>query len=454
MSKLTLNRRAVLRGAGSVAIALPWLEIMGSERRAVAAATPAQRFLAVYTPGGTVLDKWRPAGSETSFTVGPILQPLAPMLNNVLVLDGLSMKSAVGEQSQGGIIAWLTGAPQMNAPPTGGLPYASGPSVDQVLARSISSTKKKNSLQVAVRWGTGKGHGLPSPTNIANFADNASYAPITPQLDPVTIWRDLFGNLTGDSAPRVAWDKSILDAVAHRYQALAPRLGASDKQKLEAHLDKIREMEQRLSTITGATCSAPTLVDTTGYNPLSGLNSSDTGSIRDPLTDAAIPKVGKLMMDMIVMAMACDLTAVGTLQWGDTEAKYTTPWLNLPETHYFYENGGGYHPPELELIYTWYSQQHAYLLGEMAKIDMGGHSLLDESVVFFGSEVSNPATHSKLDMPFLLAGGGGGLRGGRWLKYNAEPHNNLLVSILNLFGDTRTTFGDPTYCTGPLTNLT
>ena len=115
---------------------------------------------------------------------------------------------------------------------------------------------------------------------------------------------------------------------------------------------------------------------------------------------------------------------------------------------------GGFRPAECELIYTWYSEQHLYLLQEMEKVDMGGHSLLDESVVFFGSEISDPPTHMKKNMPFLLAGGGGGLRTGRWVRYPNLPHNNLLVSILNLFGDTRTTFGLQQYCTGPLTNLT
>jgi hypothetical protein len=130
------------------------------------------------------------------------------------------------------------------------------------------------------------------------------------------------------------------------------------------------------------------------------------------------------------------------------------PWLNLPENHHFYQEMGGFKPAECELIYTWYSEQHLYLLQEMEKVDMGGHSLLDESVVFFGSEISDPPTHAKKDMPFLLAGGGGGLRTGRWVRYPSLPHNNLLVSILNLFGDTRTTFGLREYCTGPLTNLT
>jgi hypothetical protein len=159
-------------------------------------------------------------------------------------------------------------------------------------------------------------------------------------------------------------------------------------------------------------------------------------------------------MDMMVMAMACDLTAVGSFQWSDTEAKHTFPWLNLLEHHHFYQHDGGFRPNECEQIDIWYSQMHLHLIQSMAAIDMGGHTLLDESVVFFGTEISMPPTHLKTGMPFVLAGNGGGLRTGRWVRYNHLSHNNLLVAILNLFGDTRTTFGDPAFNTGALTNLT
>jgi hypothetical protein len=98
---------------------------------------------------------------------------------------------------------------------------------------------------------------------------------------------------------------------------------------------------------------------------------------------------------------------------------------------------------------------HLYLIQALAAVDMGGHSLLDETVVLFGNELSDPPNHKKLNMPFMLAGNGGGLRTGRYLRYsNNLTHNNLLVSILNLFGDNRTTFGDPQYCTGPLSSPT
>jgi len=486
MAKFTLSRRAVLRGAGSVAVALPWLEIMGTPpARAQAAATAAKRFLAVYTPGGTVNDdgtgknKWRPTGTEMAPILSPILAPLQPMMDKkkLLIVDGLDMLSKKGEQHQAGIIAWMTGQPQLEAPPNGGLPgtnsYAAGPSIDQTLATQISAGKKKiASLEMAVRWGTGKAHGLLSPISCANFEDNLKASPIAPRIDPVQIFKDLFGTLTPteDSVAAAALErqKSILDHVRGEYEALVTKLGSADRLVLQQHLDKIRELEMGLSAVQmgSAACKVPTQVDTTGYNPGTGIcgadcSSADVGANKDIETDNKIPLVGTFMMDMMVMALACDLTGVGTFQWTDTEAKHTFPWLNLPEHHHFYQHDGGFKAAECEKICTWYSQMHLHLLEQMDGIVMGpdGHTLLDESVVFFGSELSQPPTHSNNDMPFMLAGGGGGLRGGRWVRYtdksnNRNSHNNLLVSIANLFGDTRTTYGNPAFCSGPLANIT
>lgn len=451
---LTISRRSVLRGAAGVTIGLPWLEAMTHERTARAAApgSPPKRFLAVYWPGGTVLEKWRPTGTEDAFTLSPILSPLESVKSRILIPDGLHLMAGdqskfTVEQSQGGMVGWLTGQVQ---PGSGN--FVKGPSIDQVLAPRLSAGKPLASLSMGVRWGTGRARGKLSAMDVCQFEATSPFAPIPPQLDPVKIWKTLFSDPSPPN-PERAWDKSILDAVDKRYATLAQRLGAADRQRLEAHLERIRELEKRVGMeAVSPACATPPLVDTSDYNPASGLNSADNGSIVDLATDAAIPKVGKLMMDMIAMAFACDKTSVALLQWCDSEAKYTLPWLTLPETHYFYENGGGYKPAELERIYTWYSSQHAYLLQQLASIDLGGHSMLDETVVFFGTELSHPATHDKKNMPFLLAGGG--LRTGRWVRYpDAPPHNNLLVSLLNHFGDPRTSFGDERCCTGALPNL-
>lgn len=451
-----LSRRSLLRGAGSIALGLPWLEAMHADAQAQSSGA-ARRFVAVYQPGGTVLERWRPNGMESDFRLSPILEPLRSIQDKLLVIEGLDMQSAVGEQHQAGIVALLTGTPQSSQHQH----FAAGPSIDQVLAKRLSEGKARASIELAIRWATGKSHGLLHPINSMIFADDERFSPISPRLDPVEIWTSLFGSLdaNADAAATRALltrRRSILDYVERRHETLMARLGTADRAKLDAHLTRIREMEQSLATLaetSSETCSPPAVVDTSDYAPRSGLNSADDGSIRDVSSDAAIPKVGKFMIDMLVTALACDLTGVASLQWSDTEAKHTFPWLELSEHHHYYQHDGGFRPEECERIARWYSEQHAYLLESMEAVDMGGHTLLDESLVFFGSELQEPSTHVKTDMPFLLAGRGGGLRSGRYLRFNHQSHNDLLVSILNLCGDPRERFGNPQYCNGPLAGL-
>jgi hypothetical protein len=466
-TKLNISRRTVLRGAGTIAIALPWLEAMGAGKtaQAQAAGVPLKRFVSVYQPGGTVRsgalgDKYTPTGSETSFTLSPILLPFEPLKSRLLIADGLDLRCAdqstyMVEQHQGGSVGWLTGAIQ---PGSGN--YPKSPSIDQLLGARLSSGKAFNSLEFAVRWATGKSHGKLHPINAMYFQAAAPYAPIPPRVDPQDIFKTLFGTpMTGgtDTANLAQLrKKSILDFVGKTYVGLSANLGAGDRARLDQHLTHIRDLERRImigqpTTPTGA-CAAPTRVDTAGYNPSSGLNSSDNGSIKDLETDKKIPEVGKFMMDMMVMALACDRTGVISLQWSDTEAKHTFPWLNLSEHYHFYQHDGGFKPAECQKIATWYSEMHVYLLSKMQQVDMGGHTLLDESLVLFGSELSEPSSHGKKNMPILLAGGDGKkVRTGRWAKFNNQPHTKLLTALLNTYGDTRTKFGDDRVDSAPLT---
>jgi hypothetical protein len=430
----------MLRGAGSVAIALPWLEAMSPIAESRAAGPTAKRFVAVYTPGGTTPSKFTPIGSETDFELGPILTPLAPLQNKLVVLQGLDMKCKKGEQDQAGMVAWLTGREQDL--PAGS--YPDGPaSIDQELGDVLGTPP----LYQAVRWGTGKGPSSGTPTFINTVSyrfENDAYKLIQPDIDPSATFERLFGKPIGASP----WRKSVLDGVLERYRRLSEKLGSRDRRALEQHMERLRDLEKQMDRA----CSPPQPVDTTGYDPFT----FDTPS---PTTDELIPQVGKLMMDMLVAALSCDLTHVATLQWSDSYAGFTLPWLELAgnEVQNCYEDNCGYHEPEMTKIYTWYATQHAYLLGEMDKIDRGGHSLLDESVVFFGSHVGYAPQHTSTNMPFLLAGGGGGLVGNRYRDYGANggrSHNDLLVSILDLFGDSQRTWGNPQFNTGPLGNLT
>ncbi len=439
MKPFRLDRRTLLRGAGSVAIALPWLEAMSPTKLSRAAGPAATRFVGVYTPGGTTPTKFKPTGSETDFKLGSILAPLEPIQDKLVVLEGLDLKCKSGEQDQAGMVAWLTGREQELNPAT---TYPDGPaSIDQRLGDVLGRAP----FYQAVRWGTGRGptSGTPTFINTVSYRfENNGYQLIQPEIDPVATFQRLFGSPGPDQA---AWRKSMLDGVLERYQRLSQKLGSRDRQALEQHMDMLRELEQQIVS----TCQPPTLVATAGYDP----KAFDALSAA---TDALIPKVGKLMMDMLVAALACDLSSVAIMQWADSYAGYTLPWLQLDGNHVqnCYEDNCGYWEPEMSKIFTWYSTQHAYLLGEMDKIDMGGHTLLDESVVFFGSHVGYPPEHTSTNIPFLLAGGGGGLVGNRYRQYGGRSHNDLLVSLLALFGDDQPTWGTPSFNTSPLGNLT
>jgi len=455
VKKFRLHRRSVIRGAGTIAIGLPWLECMTDDKEAHAQTTPtpARRFLCVYQPGGTVMNRFTPTGTETAPVLSPILAPLESVKSKINVVLGLNY-DLLGEQHQKGICGFLTGMDQNN-----GLAgqYPRGPSIDQVIAKRL--LMRTPTMQVAIRWATGKSHGRIHPINSMNFEDNTNFTPISPRLDPQAIWTETFGSITGETptnveAIRINRKKSILDFVDRKYAALTPRLGTADRARLQDHLDKIRDIEASLVPPVDppVSCVPPTKIDTSGYNPQSGLNSADDGSVRDTQTDASIPTVGKFMMDMIVMAMACDRTSVATLQWSDTEAKHTFPWLSLADHHHFYQHDGGFRAAECEKIATWYSEQHKYLIEKMQAQVMGpdNRTLLDDSVVLFGSEIQKPDSHAVTNIPLVLAGNGGGMRTGRYLNYAAQPHNNLLVSILQLFGSTASTFGNTRYATRPL----
>jgi uncharacterized protein DUF1552 len=172
------------------------------------------------------------------------------------------------------------------------------------------------------------------------------------------------------------------------------------------------------------------------------------------------PAIGKAQMDLLVMALACDLTRVATIQWERSVGDVRFTWLGATRGHHTISHDADTVTDSVEMltkINVWYSQQLAYLLGKMASIKEGAGTMLDNTLVFWCNELSRGNVHSHPDMPFVLAGGAGGaLKTGRWLVYpkaTSVPHNNLLVSIMNVMGLPDTTFGNPAFCTGPLSNL-
>ena len=205
---------------------------------------------------------------------------------------------------------------------------------------------------------------------------------------------------------------------------------------------------------TGASaCTVPPMPTSSGG---SGSNPMQSGSgVIVSATD--VPDKGKVMTDLMVASLACNATRVSTMQWADSEAKFLLNFapLNLPEHHHAYQHEKGFNPEALSKIYNWYAGNFAYLLKQMDAVKEGDTSLLDNSLVLWVSEIQHPDDHNQTNMPFVIAGKAQGkIKTGRWLKVKSQPHNNLLVSLLNIFGGTDTTFGDPKYNTGALTGLT
>jgi hypothetical protein len=463
-----LSRRAFLRGASGVAIGLPFLNIMGCSSRAgekvaiggsggaagTVAKTPRaglfpKRFVTMFSANGTVIENWRPAGGESDFTLSTILAPLEPHRQQILVLEGLDFQSGrngPGDNHQKGMGHLLTGIELLEGTDFEGgngelVGWGGGISVDQHIANAVGAANKFKSLEFGVQvFG-------------ASVWSRMSYAaadqPIPPEDDPYAAFDRIFADLGADplglERKRVL-RHSVLDTVGDDYSRLTTRLGSEDKGKLDAHLAAIRDIEARLDSggQLGGACQQPTLQG--------GLDLGENDNY---------PIIGKLQMDLLVMALACDLTSVASLQWNSSVSNRVFSWLAdpIPDGHHDLSHFGdsdGTAMEKLTRINTWYAEQFAYLCSEMKKVQEGEGTLLDNTVMLWGNELGRGNSHSLNEIPFVLAGSAGGaLRTGRYLKYdNTVPHNNLLVSICNAMDLPDTSFGNPAYCTGPLPNLT
>ncbi|HEX3593856.1 MAG TPA: DUF1552 domain-containing protein [Polyangiaceae bacterium] len=446
-----LSRRTLLRGAGGIAIGLPFLEIMARSGRAKAdPQSIPQRFVVFFSPNGNIRENWTPTGTETDFKLSTILAPLAPFQDKLIVFDGIDNEAAkhgVGDDHMRGMGTMLTGTELLSGTTQGGCcepaGLAGGVSVDQKIAQKIGSTTKFSSVEFGVQAkssGTVWGYTAYSDSNV----------PLPPENNPTNVFNRVFADVGANQsalAKIAAERKSVLDAVSASYSALSPKLGATDKQKVDLHLSQIRDLETRLTATTdvGASCVKPT-------SPTIDFNNNDK-----------FPDVGKLQIDLMVMALACDLTRVASIQWENSVGGTRFSWLGMDRGHHDMSHDGDDNTDtvsKLTQINTWYSQQLAYMMTAMSKIPEGSGTMLDHTLIFWVNELSRGNVHSHPNMPFLLAGGTAAapqpLTMGRFLQYPDSPtikHNDLMVSLLNVFGIPDKTFGNPAYCSGPLAKL-
>ncbi len=441
---MRFSRRELLRGAGGVVLGLPVLEALVARRAKADPAAPPKRFIGVYHPNGVFTPQWFPTNvqSETSFTLGPIHQPLAAWQSALLLTSGVDMTVAIsgpGEQHQRGIGAFLTGAKLDTGSFVGNdgskAGYALGPSIDQSLVSLIGQGTRIPSLQLGV-------HALlPNVAGVVSYKD--ANQPLLPQNNPHLTFQTLFmdsGTPVTELDKIRARRKSVLDSVQVQLGALKKSVSSADRRKLDQHLTLIRDLETRLTSLPPGTCASPT----------------DPGSVAYD-TEAQIPVVAQLNLDLLLLAFRCDLTRVATMMFSDALNHIAMPHLNISSdihnlTHY---SDGDPARAQVGTRDTWQATVIAKVLTELTSMtEADGSTALDHTLLFWGSDVSRGNVHAHDDMPFLLAGHGAGFRMGRFVKWTSQYHNDLLVSILNGFGANLTTYGAPDYCRGPLANLT
>jgi hypothetical protein len=436
MKKWQLSRRTLLRGTGA-ALALPFLEQMWPSAADAQAAPPPRRFLGWYVPCGMYMQKFTPPDVGTGYTFTPILQPLAAQRNDFLVLSGVANRP--GEPDGPGDHASGTGAFLTATHPfkTEGADIRNGISIDQVIANQIGQYTRFPSLQLGVYAGASVG-GCDSGYSCA-YENNVSWAgPATPlpkEIEP----QSLFDRLTGDlplsdaeARKRRHYQQSVLDVVREDSNRLQSKLGRTDNRKLDEYLTSVREIERRIQI------QAPLCAVGTRPNP--------PVDIRDRT---------RLILDLIVVAFQCDLTRVVTFMLENGGSNYAFDFLGFSGGHHGYSHHGTSQAnyDALQAIDTWEMQQFAYFLTKMKSVQEPGGTLLDNSVVFMSSEISDGDAHNHNNMPVIVAGRGrGAISPGRHVRFASEvPVANLFISLAAACGVNLTTFGDNG--TGPCPGL-
>lgn len=455
MIRRPLSRRAALRGAG-VAVGLPLLEAMlpRSARAADAAAT--RRLVIFYTPNGTNDEKrFVPSTTGTGFTLDRETDPLLPHKQDLLVISGLNMYTNrdPGDQHSVGMGRMLTCSktsvmPGYAKPGGADVGFASGISIDQKIAQAIGMQTKFPSLELGVQTVLGIG-----AHPFSRMVYKGPQQPVPAEDDPRQVWKRLFADLQVSSGAAPAMPavdlareqrKSVLDFVRGSYEKLSPRLGGGDFKRVDDHLAFIREIEKRLAVppavvSAGPGCTRP--AEPTAINPM------------DP---AQFPAIGKLQMDLLTLALACDLTRVASLQWSWARSSMTLPWAGIRDGHHDLSHTfDAAYETDMYLINRYYAQQLAYLATAMKGVSEAGGTLLGNSVVWWCSDVSVGDTHSWDDIRvFLLGGCGGFFKTGQHVKFPGVHHNKLMVSFMRAMGITDAmTFGDPGPEPGPLVGV-
>jgi hypothetical protein len=440
VTKKHLSRRTLLRGMG-VSLALPLLDSMLPAQTPLSktAAAPSPRLGFVYVPHGAVMDKWTPAAEGTGFEFSPILKPLEPLRDQLNILSGFGHRaadtSAVHSLSP---TTWLSG---VRPKPTQGVDAYAGVTADQIAAQHLGLETQLPSIELATEDHSGllgacdRDYGC---IYMNTLCWRTHTTPLPMEMNPRKVFERLFG---GGSTPeerhaRVEEDRSILDAILTETNGLKKTLGKHDQGTVNDYLESVREIERRIQ------------------------NASFEGraDVSVPEEPVGIPYSYQqhldIMYDLMVLAYQANITRVISFMVAREESNRTYPQVGVPDGHHATSHHQN-RPEKLEKlvkIQNYHIQQLARFLDKMNKTPDGDGSLLDHSMVLYGSNMSNSNVHNHFPLPTLLAGHGAGqLKGGRHLKYaDHTPMSNLLLTVLTKSGIQMESIGDST---GLLENL-
>jgi hypothetical protein len=433
ITKKTLPRRTFLRGVGA-AVGLPLLEAMVPALTATAktVATPKMRFGAVYIPHGAIMDQYTPKSAGRGFEFTPILKSLEPFRESLLIVSNLD-RPGDDDSHATASAAWLSGA---IAKKTEGQDFYLGTTIDQVIAQKVGQETPFPSIEVATEDFTGYVGGC-TPAYACAYMNTIAWAsptsPVPMEINPRVVFERMFGR-PGTKAQRSAQmrqDASVLDSIQSDLVDLERGLGARDRVRLTEYLDNVRGIEHRIQQTETKNASDVTAVDAPVGVP-----------------QAYADHVG-VMFDLLAVAFQAELTRVATFMMAREASMKTYPEIGLSTPHHTMSHHGN--KPEVIAQHAKLNGYHVALyakfLEKLAATPDGDGSLLDHSMVFYGSGMSNANVHGPYPLPLVVAGGGIG-KGRHLLAREHTPLGNLWVTVADMFECPNVAFGTST---GPLT---
>ena len=429
ISKTAISRRQVLKGAGA-ALALPLLDAMvpALTHAAQTAARPQLRAGFVYIPHGVIMREWTPAAAGAGFEFTPILKPLEPFRNSLVVVSNLN-RAEVNSNHAVSSACWLTGVPPKR---TDGPDFRVGVSVDQVIAKQIGQDTTFPSLEVATEDFTGL-VGACDPGYSCAYMNTLNWqTPTTPlpmEINPRIVFERLFGSggTADDRLARMRTDRSLLDFVASDLKQLEGAVGAGDRTKLDEYLAYVREIERRIQK---AEQRARTDAD---------VPNAPVGVPESYLDHVA------LLFDLMALAFQTDQTRVFTFMMAREVSQRTYPEIGVTEPHHSISHHGN-RPAAIE----GHAKLNAYHVGMFAKFverlrstPDGDGSLLDHSLLVYGSGMSDGNGHTGSPLPHLVIGGATGrMKGNRHIVTPENtPMANLLLAVSQKCGVEQDRFG-------------